>query len=232
MSADIDELLGEAAEPEIRQPTRRRRKAPVDLDDHLADRRTRMEMESPTSYLKPVTPVFLARVFNMHPTTVTRRLEKCPVAEWGTHQNKPQPRYKFATACSYLVKPRVSVSDWMQSVKDFPPELQKAFWSGQREKNKWQTEAGELWHTQDVVDAFGAVFLMIKETSRLWVDQLPGQSKMTTEQYTAFQDSVNSMIADLQGGLNELLAGSKTLSVRERFEEEENIDTETPDADA
>lgn len=218
MDIDIDDLLGE-------EPSRAKK-----LEDKLAQKIEEGRLASSASYQGVVNLDFLVKVFGGNSSTVARRLANCPVAQWVTHKGKPQPRYRFVEAVQYLVKPKVDLTEWLQNAKDFPPELQKAFWSAMREKQRWQIEAGELWRTEDVMAVFGSAFLEIKETTRLWVERLPQSQEMTTAQYEAFQNQVTALVDEMHHRLLEMPERGRTLNLRDRFEEgSDDSDVEIPE---
>lgn len=212
MSTDpIADLLGDTPQPqESRKP---------DLEAQLAKRVEQQKLQTPGTYMQPVTTQFLGTVFGLHANTVAKQLAKCPVAEYKPHGGKMHPRYHFREAIQYLVEPKVDIATWIANSKHFPPELNKSFWEAMRVKQKWQLEAGELWRTEDVMEIFGTVFLMIKEQTRLWVERLPDSQDMTTAQYEAFQSQVTALVDDVYHGLIELPKQGRTQNLRERFEE-------------
>jgi hypothetical protein len=221
---DLDDLLG----PMATERPRRGRPAMTrdEVDRKLAARTQGQELESPSAFLKPVTLQFLSQVFGGHSNTIQKRLSKCPVAKFETHKGSRVARYNFLDACKFLVEPNSDIADWIKSSKDFPPDLQKAFWAGQRERQRWQKEAGELWHTEDVIEVLGRTFIRIKEASRQWADRLPDKDELTTEQYKSIQGSVQELLDEIHQSLVEMPVHHETASALK------DVDAETDEGDA
>jgi plasmid maintenance system killer protein len=215
--SEFDDFLAPA------DPTPSRPKMSDDeIERRLQARKTEGEITSAAGFLKPVTTQFLSQVFGIHANTVQKRLARCPVEHYGVHKGNRSARYDFRVACQYLVEPKTDIADWIQNQEQFPPRLQKAFWSGQREKQRWQLEAGELWHTEDVVEVLGRTFIRIKEASRQWADQLPGKEDLTTEQYQALQKNVLDLLDEIHHTLIEMPKEGRTESVLADIQEEDD----------
>lgn len=216
MIDDLEELLGP------REPVAKLKKplSGEDIEARLKEHTIQAEAVNAASFMKPVSVQFLSRVFGAHANTIQARLKNCPVAEIQTHKGQPVNRYDFRTACQYLVEPRVELHDWIKNQKQFPPDLQKAFWSGQREKQRWQLEAGELWHSEDVLEVLGRAFMEMKVAITLWVERMPGAEEMLTEQYGFFQDQCRTLIDEIHHRMIEMPKNYKTKNVRDKFESE------------
>ena len=75
------------------------------------------------------------------------------------------------------------------------------WWDSAQQRNRVMRSSGDLWHTEDVIVTLGRVALMIKEETKLWVEELPGREQLTDEQYASLTDKVN----DLQSSIRERL---------------------------
>lgn len=203
MTNDLDYLLG--AEPP---------KGESELDRKLRETTLANAEVDVGTFLRPVNVNFLANVFGMHRNTVIKRLARCPVADYAVRGRSRQALYDFKTACDYLANPRIDVAQWIKSqrVQDLPQHISDQFWKAMRSKQAWEREAGHLWHTQDVIDVFGKVFMLIKETTQTWVEKLPGKATMSNEQYNAFRKLVLDLLNEIHAELSALPDQSETRS--------------------
>lgn len=146
-----------------------------------------------------VTRSWLADAFRMDPKTVQKRLANCPM-KGKRHSN---PVYDLALAAQYLVPPRVDVSEFIKSMRpnDLPPILQSAYWDAQKKRQDWEINAGELWHTDDVVEVFAETFKVIKTSVTLWADNLEQTSGLTDAQRIALTEMSDALMADIYTSL-------------------------------
>jgi hypothetical protein len=70
------------------------------------------------------------------------------------------PIYQVRDAAPYLVTPAGDIEEHIKNMHhdDLPPLLNKNFWLGQKEKLRYQMEAGEVVKTIDVLDMLARVF--------------------------------------------------------------------------
>lgn len=193
-----------------------------DLDRQLRQSMVANAEPDVGAFLRPVNVNFLANVFGMHRNTVIKRLARCPVAEYATRGQSRQPLYDFKTACDFLANPRIDVAQWIKSqrVQDLPQHISDQFWKAMRSKQAWERDAENLWHTQDVLDVFGRVFMLIKETTQTWVEKLPGKATMTNEQYNAFRQMVLDLLNEVHAELALLPSQSETRSSLHSLDQE------------
>lgn len=164
---------------------------------------------------RPVGVTFLATIAKTEPRRIHKLLAKCPIVGYGNYQGrKVSPLYDFWTAMAYLVEPKIDLVDWLQTQTaiTLPPAINKAFWDAMNSKQRWQHRAGELWHTSDVLEVFGKVAMLIKETTQLWVENLPGKADMTDAQYNALTGFVTTLQGEIYEALVELPKKQRTES--------------------
>lgn len=172
-------------------------------------------LPSQSDFLRPVGVTFLAVVRRTEPRHIHKLLAKCPIVGYGNYQGKKvAPLYDFMTAISYLVEPKIDILDWLttQTSTTLPPHINKAFWDAMNSKQRWQQRAGELWHTSDVLEVLGEVAMLIKETSQLWIENLPGKADLTDAQYNALTNMVGALLDDLHSRLVEMPKRRRTTS--------------------
>lgn len=143
--------------------------------------------------------------------TVKKRLADCPAISVKSGVEKYDPML----ALSYLVKPRFDIHEYMKNMnpQDLPPMLRKEYWDAELKKAKWQREAGELWHTSDVLDVLAEAFKRIKTATQMWADDVEREAGLTREQYQALIRRVDVLREDLHKALIQMPAERKTGSV-------------------
>lgn len=187
--------------------------------------------DAPT-FRKPVTLTFIATVLGTEPRRLANKLSKCPIAgvvESGRFQGNAL--YDFKTALQYVVEPKVDMADWIksQSSTTLPPLLNKAFWEAERTKMRVMQEAGDLWITEDVQRAFGEIAKIVRDSTQIWIEKLPGAQEMSGEQYDALRRSVS----DLQVEIFEKVKHFSTVNVTTSYRAEiEKLGASDDDADA
>lgn len=153
-------------------------------------------------FWRPVNVQFLLDVYRLaNSKEVHKKLAECTPVAWD---DKGFPQYDFIEASSYLIKPRggdlVALIRNMKS-SDLPPALMPAVWKAKLDEQTWNTRAGNLWRTEDVLDMFGEIFLLMKSTMQLWVETLNDRGDLSAEQWEA----MNQMVYGLQTELHEKL---------------------------
>lgn len=161
---------------------------------------------------KGVSVSWLANVFRMDHNTVKKKLAECPELGKGKGGS---PVFDVALAAQYLVKPKVDIKTFVQSLRpaDLPPYLQSEFWEAQNKRQKWEENAGDLWRTEKVVEVFGDAFKLMKETMNLWVDGLARKSGVTEEQRKVLTGEIDALQDELHKRLVDLKKTKKTKPV-------------------
>lgn len=147
------------------------------------------EMIQPVVFTRPVGITFMASVLGVETRRLLHKLSRCPSV--GTNK-KGAPLYMFKDAIRYCVEPKIDMAQWIksQSATSLPPMINKNFWEAERTKMRVKAEAGELWHTNDVLQVYGEAAMAIKNEMTLWIENLPGSQELTTEQYDALRKKV------------------------------------------
>lgn len=189
----IEELLG-GDEPIVSYGSRKLK---------TITRSQQQSLPAPPPYHMPVGISWLAAAFRMDRATAHKRLESCPAAAQGTNG---QRLYDFVEAASYLVKPKMDFDAVMRSVRreDLPPFLQKTYWDAKNGELRYSRQAGDMWHTQDVVDALGEAFTHLKTSIQLFPETLERtaglneeQRKILTQLTDALQDEMHSKLVGM-----------------------------------
>ncbi|RWX70038.1 hypothetical protein EN780_04440 [Mesorhizobium sp. M4B.F.Ca.ET.089.01.1.1] len=200
---DFSDLLGDepAVAPESPRPKRGR---PTKEE---AERRLQAAAEQSlphyTAFRRPVGVTFFANILAVQPKQIQKRLEKCPIDSWQTHGGKPQPMYDFLTGMGYLIPPQGSIEDWLaqQNQASLPPIVSKAYWEMTNARIRALTAAGQLWHDEDVLMTFGRVAMLIRQESKLWIENLPGRDRLSDEQYKHLLGAVSELNVQIKEAL-------------------------------
>ncbi|RWO06270.1 MAG: hypothetical protein EOS07_21760 [Mesorhizobium sp.] len=223
MSDDLSDLLGddEAPRPKRGRPTKEEAAARLQRD-------ATKNLPHYTEFRRPVGVTFFSNILGVQPKQIQKRLERCPVDSWTTHAGKPQPMYDFLTGMSYLIPPQGSIEDWLaqQNQASLPPIVSKAYWEMTNARIRALTAAGQLWHDEDVLMTFARVSMMIRQESKMWIEDMPGRQNLTDEQYNFLVDRVNDMNTQIRGKL-ELLPREFQTNAHSREIEKELADTDT-----
>ncbi len=244
---DLDDLLGDISPKPEKKPRKSKRigrppkgsqapiipaagaKAPAlskgdpDLDE-LPDG----ELPDASAFTRPVRVNFLATILGTETRRLLPKLAHCPVIGYEMHRGKEVPVYDFKTAIAYLVEPKMDIATWIksQNAAHLPVQINKAFWEAENAKLRWMAAAKQYWHDEDVLDVLGSAAMAIKETTLLWVENLPGKANLTTEQFEALQGNVVDLLDDIHQRLVEIPATRKTRPVS-RHAEDFGVDPES-----
>lgn len=218
--SDDEDLLGAKPDPNAalrslvvrgagRPPVRRR--ASEDSDEKTAD----LKM---TGAMQGVTVYWLSQVFGITPETVRMRLADCPPESVNGKSN----RYRVRDAAPYLVDPKIDVEKYLKRMRaaDLPPLLQKEIWDAKLKRQRWEAQAGDLWHTQDVIAVLSEVFSVIKSTIQLWPDTVERTIGLTDEQRELLVAMGDALQDEVYRKLQEMARAKKTTSSLRDLEEE------------
>ncbi|QPC91437.1 hypothetical protein [Mesorhizobium sp. INR15] len=200
---DLSDLLGDepvsAPRPRRGRPTREEAAAKLQAQALAA-------LPHYTEFRRPVGVTFFADILGAQPKQIQKRLERCPVDSWKSHGGKPHPMYDFLTGMSYLIAPQGSIEDWLaqQNQASLPPIVSKAYWEMTNARIRALTAAGQLWHDEDVLMTFARVSMLIRQESKMWIEDMPGRDKIIDEQYNFLMDRVADMNKQIKTKLETL----------------------------
>jgi len=164
-----------------------------------------------------VTVYWLAKHFGLQVSTVRQKIAGCPAVSKRTSGWL----YLIKDAAPYLVKPKMDPESLIKSMRaqDLPPTLQAQFWQAALARQKWEREAGELWHTADVMEAFGEVFKTLKFSTQLWPDTVEKMAGLIDEQREVLQDQIDVMLTEIMDRIKEMAREKSTASSVARLDE-------------
>lgn len=164
----------------------------------------RYETFTEKEFFQPVPVSFLSKHLRINAETVRKRLETVtPVGHAGVSQNRPL--YDFASVVPYLVKSKMNLRTYLRSLNpaDMPVNISKVFWEAERIRNKTMIETAEAWPTENVLEVFGQVFMLIKDRIPLITDALQDAGCNET-QVRKLQEMCDQFQNDLHQALIEL----------------------------
>lgn len=231
-NGDLSHLFDDDKPVAVKEPPHTGKKAGRPTREQAAEKLAlRMKEPAPhyTVFRKPVGITFLASVLGKQPRQIQKRLEKCPVETWSRQGSKEHPMYDFLTAMGYLVPPKGDIEDWFaqQNAASLPPYVNKMFWDSAHQRNRVMLSSNDLWHTEDVMLVLGRVEITIRNSVKMWIENLPEKELLTNDQYNSLVDSVNLMVDDLRKVLVE--TPGKTLSMTDHIKSELDASGKIPD---
>lgn len=113
--------------------------------------------------------------------------------------------YNIREVAGRLVKPGYEIEDFIRqmSPQELPPLLNKEFWNGQRARQAYEKEMGNLWPTEDVLALFGVLGQGIRQTMLLVTDDVDREKGLTTGQRQSFRRICDSAITLFKDKLDE-----------------------------
>ncbi|QGH44987.1 terminase small subunit [Bacteriophage Phobos] len=145
--------------------------------------------------LGPVSANWLAQVFGFDRMTVKKRLVEggCPIVM----RKKGAPMYNVFDAAAYLVKPKINIAAYVRGLRpqDLPPSLSQAYWDAQLKRQKWEENARNLWRSEDVLEVFGDLSMMLKTTITLWVEEVDRVEGLTPAQRDIITQHSDGLLA-------------------------------------
>lgn len=172
---------------------------------------------------------WLSQVFKADKMTIKKKLANAGCTIVG--KRKGAPLYNIAEAAQYLVKPKVDLVSYVQSLRpnDLPPILQATYWDAMLKRQKWEENAGKLWRTEDVSTVLGDLAVMIKTSVTLWVEDVDRTKGLTQDQRGVLVELTDKLLMDINRLMLEAPQRSRTASSAETPDGEEAAE-ESPDA--
>jgi hypothetical protein len=146
----------------------------------------------------------LAGLFKRDPKAMTRLLDGLAPAG----ERRGFKIYRIDEAAQRLVKPGYEVEEYLRRMhpSDMPPLLGKEFWNGQRARQAFEENEGDLWRTAEMVAIFAEACQTIRTSMLLFRDALEREETLTEEQSVIVQSLIDGAIKDIQEALVERFA--------------------------
>lgn len=145
----------------------------------------------------------LSELFHMKRQNVERRIAGVRPSEIN---DRGVPIYPIVDVAPKLVDLELTddmIYDAMMKFnpKDFPAFSNKMFWEGMIQRRKYQKEAGELWHTDDVVAVASTAFNNLRLSLLLLPDELITEGGLNEAQSRIVQKRIDDAIEELNANL-------------------------------
>lgn len=107
---------------------------------------------------------------------------------WAVHEVAP-----------WLIKPAFDIEAYVRRMdpRELPKMLTKEYWAGQRSKQEYEKNAGNLWPTEKVVEEVGELMKLVKMSTLLTLDGVERQSELTGRQKEIIKSLMRGMLADM-----------------------------------
>ena len=130
--------------------------------------------------------------------------------------------YNIAEAASRIVRPGYEIEEYIRqmSPQELPPLLSKEFWNGQNARIKHEREVGNLWPTEQVVEAFSAGLSAMRMSILLTQDAVEREAALTDKQREAIQRLVDSAINDAREAIETKM---KDFDLAHKFEDDGEV---------
>lgn len=116
--------------------------------------------------------------------------------------------YRIEEAAQRLVKPGYEVEEALRRMhpSDMPPLMGKEFWNGQRARQAFEENEGDLWRTAEMVAVFAEACQTVRTSMLLFRDAVEREEALTEEQAVIIQGLIDGAIKDIQEALVERFA--------------------------
>jgi hypothetical protein len=141
----------------------------------------------------------IAQLFRTDPKTLHKRLRR--LRSVGTRSGASV--FSIRDAAAYLVKPGYSIEQHLRQMhpNELPVGLMKEFWAGQKSRQSYELQAGDLWPTAQVVEAFGEAFKEARMTIMLFAETIERETGITDAQRVVFRRLSDGLIDNLREAL-------------------------------
>ncbi len=138
----------------------------------------------------------LAQLFETDAKTLPKRMKS--VMPRGTRRGNKV--YNIREAASMIVTPGYEIEEFIRqmSPQELPNLLHKEFWNGQNARLAYETKLGNLWPTEQVVEAIGELQNVIRMTLLLLVDDVNREESLTNGQRATIQRITDAAIETMK----------------------------------
>ena len=143
----------------------------------------------------------IAHLFRTDAKTLPKRLRRLkPVAV-----RRGVSMYSIRDAAAYLVKPGYSIEQYIRQMhpNELPVGLMKEFWAGQKSRQSYELQAGDLWVTSQVVEALSEALKELRMTTMLFTETVEREVGITEDQRKVLRRLTDGLIDDARKALVE-----------------------------
>lgn len=105
-----------------------------------------------------------------------------------------------STVAPHLVKPVYDIEQYIRRMhhSELPPRLTSEFWKGQRAKQDYEEEQGDLWRTNDVIDVINELYRLVRMTIILLPDQMDKVTTLDAKQREIVNSQVDGLLEEMR----------------------------------
>lgn len=142
----------------------------------------------------------LAQLFETDVKTLPKRLRGLPAGS-----RRGVTVYKIRDAAARIVKPGYSIEAYLRGMNhsDLPPLLTKEYWNGQRARQIFEENAGDLWRTSQVVETYAEAAKTIRMELLLISDAVERETVLSDQQRKIIKRMIDGAISNLREQLVE-----------------------------
>ena len=158
--------------------------------------KSRNEVTSELLATAEATMAQLAQLFETDSKTLPKRLRGLRPA--GSRNGTST--YKIREAASRIVKPGYAIEYYLRTMNhsELPPLLTKEYWNGQRARQIYEENAGDLWRTSQVVESFAEAFKTLRMSLLLVADGVDRELELSEGQRRIIKRMIDGAIDDLR----------------------------------
>lgn len=169
-----------------------------------AGRKPALEADSELTATSQANQTQLAAMFRRDPKAMPRLLDGLAPAG----ERRGSKVYWIDEAAQRLVKPGYEIETYLKRMhqSDLPPLLGKDFWNGQRARQAYEENEGDLWRTAEMVAVFAEAAQTMRTSMLLFRDAVEREESLSEEQSVTIQGLIDGAIKDMQEALVERFA--------------------------
>ncbi len=137
------------------------------------------------------------------------------------------PIYNLADAASRLAVPDEDrVIEIIKRLKpsQLPVKIQKEFWDSARSRQRYLEGQGDLWRTDDIIDALLEAFKTFRQSVNLMSDVVARETEITDKQRRIINELSDTLLVEVRRSLLEEPVFAEIGNVLTRDSEEEDIE--------
>lgn len=167
----------------------------------MAGRKPALEADSQLCATSQANQTQLAAMFRRDPKAMPRLLDGLAPAG----ERAGAKVYWIDEAAQRLVKPGYEIETYLKRMhqSDLPPLLAKDFWNGQRARQAFEENEGDLWRTAEMVAVFAEACATVRTSMLLFRDALEREESLSEQQQEIVQGLIDGAIKDIQEALVE-----------------------------
>jgi len=166
----------------------------------MAEKRDRLSNEDISLINDGATVHALTLIFGMKHQDVQRKMGGCtPTGHTGRTGN---PKYHLKDAAERLTKPQLTADELDRHIRkmnhaSLPPFLTLAYWNARLARLKFEKEAGEYWHTNEVIEAVNRMLALVRMRLLMLPDNVEKKSPLTPRQLDFIRKTTDKTLEDI-----------------------------------